>query len=96
MRFRVFPFYIAVSVSWARGDNCCPHCSESCPWNYACDNGNDIDCMENVAGPFACQDHSKCTDYDECTEDDAAQRAGHVCNNVFPFYNGGYPMGSLK
>lgn len=77
-------------------DSCCnqPKCSQSCPWNNACENGDDTSCKDKIAGPFKCWDRTKCRHYEDCTHHDAALRAGYICNS-FPYYNGGYPLEEL-
>lgn len=80
--------------------SCCADsngCDESCPWNNACSFGKDYECMEDIGGYLSCQDrHGACQDYDSCSINEAARRAGILCGNKFPYYNGGYPIDSWK
>ncbi len=81
-----FLVYICVAANFVEGGN---------PWSNACGDGTHYNCMKNVAGPFRCSDMSKCTSYDDCDDEAAAYRSGNLCHD-FPWYNGGYPMGSIK
>jgi hypothetical protein len=77
--------------------DCCgtSGCVDSCPWDDACDHGKNYNCMDEISGPFKCNDMTACRDYDTCDDEEAAYRAGNLCHS-FPWYNGGYPVDHIK
>ncbi|RYH29859.1 hypothetical protein EON65_07070 [archaeon] len=84
-------------LPFVSADSCCgdSSCTESCPWNAACNDGQDYSCMDSIAGIFKCRDMSACTSYDDCGEQSAAYRSGQLCHH-FPWYNGGYPLDKIR
>jgi hypothetical protein len=88
---------VSLFVSKVSADNCCgkSDCPDSCPWNDSCRDGNDFDCMDEVAGAMKCRDTTACTTFEDCDESAAAYRSGQLCRS-FPWFNGGYPFDPVK
>lgn len=97
MRILLLSLIFACFLHSLQADNCCKKsdCGDSCPWNDACNDGFDFDCMDRIAGPFKCRDYSKCHTIAECDDHAAALRSGQICNG-FPAFNGGYPFDEIK
>ena len=80
-------------------------CAERFENAHVClyDAKNEVNCRQTMGWGLQCHKRSLCrtkdatpleADLEDCSEEDAAKRAGHVCDG-FPWYNGGYPLTKL-